>query len=157
MCEACGTGRFCSVSCAESHENHKKYCPVIVSVQEIETEKQIRNSINLLDSEKLPYKLKKKLVSLVGEKPVAKLFLNGVEVEGLWDTGAMVSMVNSDFLRQHFPGVVIRPIQDFIQHDSLKVNAANQTELDLDGVAVLDFGTERENCLFQIPFLVAPS
>ncbi len=90
MCRKCDSGRFCSVSCAEGHENHKQFCPIISSVQQIETSKRLSSSINVTDSEKLPLKLKKKLISLVGEKPLAKLFLDGVEVEGLWDTGAMV-------------------------------------------------------------------
>ena len=104
MCGKCDSGRFCSVPCAQSHENHKKFCEIISSVQAIEHSKQLDlNSINITDSEKLPLKLKKKLISLVGEKPMAKLFLDDVEIEGLWDTGAMVSMISRDFL-QEFSG-----------------------------------------------------
>ena len=103
MCGKCDTGRFCSVLCSQSHENHKKYCEVISSVQHIEHSKHLSvNSINITDSEKLPLKLKKKLISLVGEKPMAKLFLDNVEIEGLWDTGAMVSMISRAFLEENY-------------------------------------------------------
>ena len=156
MCKICDTGQFCSTKCAENHKNHKEFCPIIASVQQIESEKVRRNSIDVVDSEKLPYKLKKKLISLVGVKPVAKLFLNGTEIDGLWDTGAQVSMMSKDFLQLNFPGVEVQPVRDFIQQETLKVKAANQTELELDGIAVLDFGTKSESSLFQIPFLITP-
>ena len=157
MCGKCDTGRFCSVLCAQSHENHNKYCEIISSVQAIEHSKHLSmNSINITDSEKLPLKLKKKLISLVGEKPIAKLFLDNVEIEGLWDTGAMVSMMSRDFLQEHFPGTKIEPLEDFIKHKTLKVNAANQTQLELDGVVVFDFGTEQGKDLFRVPCLVTP-
>ena len=156
MCKICDTGQFCSTNCAEKHKNHKEFCSIIASVQQIESDKVRRNSLDVVDSEKLPYKLKKKLISLVGVKPVAKLFLNGTEIDGLWDTGAQVSMMSKDFLQLNFPGVEVQPVRDFIMQETLKVKAANQTELELDGIAVLDFGTESENSLFQIPFLITP-
>ena len=136
------------------HEDHKKYCQIISSVQQIEYTKQLNNSINVTDAEKLPLKLKKKLISLVGDKPMAKLFLDGVEVEGLWDTGAMVSMLSNDFIQENFPGVEIQPLDEFIQHKTLKVNTANQSQLQLDGVVVLEFGAKQDEGLFRVPFLV---
>ena len=63
MCKICDTGQFCSTKCAENHKNHKEFCSIIASVQQIESEKVRRNSIDVVDSEKLPYKLKKKLIS----------------------------------------------------------------------------------------------
>ena len=62
-------------------------------------------------------KLKKKLISLVGERPVTKVFLDNVAVEGLWDTGAMVSMLSREFVQNNFPGVKIHPVTDFIKND----------------------------------------
>ncbi len=158
-CEVCDSGWFCSKACSQVHvmvhEDHKKYCEIISSVQQIEYSKQLNNCINVTDSEKLPFKLKKKLISLVGEKPMAKLFLDGVEVDGLWDTGAMVSMLDTDFIQENFPGAKIQPIEEFVQHKTLKVNTANQSQLKIDGVVVLEVSTERGGeGLFRVPFLV---
>ena len=138
----------------EEHKDHTYYCPLICGVQEIENTKQLSQGINIVDSEKLPRKLKRKLVNLVGEKPVVKVFLDDVQIEGLWDTGAMVSILSREFLRENFPEAEICPVADFMKNEVLKISAANQTELAIDGVVVLDFGVEKGNPLFQVPFLV---
>ena len=110
--------------------------------------------ICITDSEKLPRKLKRKLISLVGPKPLVKVFLGNMHIEGLWDTGAMVSILSRAFLEENFTGVQVRPVSDFIEHEVLKINTANQAELAIDGVVVLDFGVEEGDPLFQVPFLV---
>ena len=90
----------------------------------------------------------------MGEKPLVNIFLNNWEVEGLWDTGSMISLMNKNYVEEHFPGVEIHSVADFIQNDSLKLTAANQTELSVDGVVVLNFGVEKDHNLFQVPFIV---
>ena len=70
------------------------WCPWIVKLEEVETEKRRRTEINMVDSEKLPYKMKLRLVKLVGERPLVNIHLNGKKIQGLWDTGAMISLMN---------------------------------------------------------------
>ena len=140
----------------QAHENHSQYCALICSVQQIENTKQLSRGICITDSEKLPRKLKKKLINLVGLKPLVKVFLEDDLIEGLWDTGAMVSILSRSFAKENFPGVEVRPVSDFLGHEILKINTANQAELPIDGVAVMDFGVEKGNPLFQVPFLVTP-
>ena len=153
-CQQCDSGQYCSETCLQAHENHSKYCALICSVQQIETTKQLSKGICITDSEKLPRKLKRKLISLVGPKPLVKVFLGNMHIEGLWDTGAMVSILSRAFLEENFTGVQVRPVSDFIEHEVLKINTANQAELAIDGVVVLDFGVEEGDPLFQVPFLV---
>ena len=153
-CVKCGCGKYCSHECMVSHKYHAELCEAICSLEEIEKEKLRKTEIFVSDSEKLPYKLKRNLISLVGERPLVKIYLNGVLTEGLWDTGAMISLMNKDFLEEHFPGVPMYSISDFIDNDSLKLTAANQTELGVEGVVVLTFGVEERKDLFQIPFVV---
>ena len=114
--------------------------------------KRMKNEIRVSDAEKLP--LKMKLIRLVGERPLVNIFLNNRELEGLWDTGSMISLINKDFLEDHFPGVEMYSVADFMENDSLKLTTANQTELCVDGVVVLNFGIENDRELFQVPFLV---
>ena len=94
----------------EAHENHQKYCAAICMLEEIEWEKKKKALVCGVDTEKLPLKLKKKLVKLVGERPILKCLLNGEKVEGLWDTGAMVSLLNKIFVDEHFPDAKIEPV-----------------------------------------------
>ena len=72
-------------------------------MEKMETEKRIAGEIFSVDSEKLPYKMKKKLIRLVGERPVVNIFLDNMGLNGLWDTGAMVSVMSSQFLKDNFP------------------------------------------------------
>ena len=109
----------------------------------------------MADTERLSLRLKKKLISLVGEKPVVSVLLNGEKVDGLWDTGAQVSVINKKLVQELFPGIKIHAVEDFIKNDQkLKILSANQSEMAIDGVVVLDFGIENDTSLFQVPFLV---
>ena len=154
-CEKCHSGRYCSETCLEAHPNHEQYCAAICSLQEFESQKCLKKSFCVADSEKLPLKLKKKLVSLVGEKPLVSVKLNGESVYGLWDTGAQVTMINRKLAQEIFPGVKIQSVEEFLKNDQkLKILSANQSELNIDGVMIVDFGTENDDGLFQVPFLV---
>ena len=76
-----------------------------------------------------------------------KIFLNGEETQGLWDTGAMISLMNEKFLRENFPDAKILSISEFTG-DEFTLTAANKSELDVQGVAVLDFGVTSSQTLF---------
>ena len=60
----------------------------------------MKTEINMIDAEKLPLNMKLKLVKLVGERPVVNIYLNDKKVKGLWDTGAMISLMNRKFLKK---------------------------------------------------------
>ena len=60
------------------------WCPWITQLEEHETTKRMKSEVNMVDSEKLPLPLKRKLVKLVGEKPLVMVKLNGRETKGLW-------------------------------------------------------------------------
>ena len=153
-CEKCSCGRYCSVECMSKHENHTAYCPVICSLEKHEIEKRIATEIFSIDTEKLPYKMKMKLIGLVGERPVVDIMLNNTWVKGLWDTGAMVSVINEVYLKEQFGDVEIRPVEEIIGNQNLSVKVANQGSLSIKGVAILDFGVNKDEPLFQVPILV---
>ena len=90
-CEKCGCGCYCSEQCMVKHKNHAIFCSAICSLEEVENQKRMKREIHVSDSEKLPFKMKRNLVRLVGERPLVNVFLNGVHVQGLWDTGAMIN------------------------------------------------------------------
>ena len=152
-CPKCGCGSYCSKECMELDGIHAMWCPWICKLEAYETQKRMKTEINLVNSEKLPYKMKRQLVKLVGERPLVNIYLGGKKVIGLWDTGAMISLMNDKFLEENFPDVEIHPIADFTGKD-LTLTAANKSVIDITGVVILDFGVEEGEKLFRIPFLV---
>ena len=152
-CSKCSCGKYCSTACLDSHGNHAQYCPWICSLESLETEKRMKNEIFVTDADKLPYKMKLQLVKLVGARPLVNVQLNGKRVQGLWDTGAMISLINEKLLQELFPDIKRHTIRDFTGED-FKVTVANKSVMDVNGVVVLDFGVDSSNTLFQVPFLV---
>ena len=153
-CDKCSCGKYCSLQCRGKHKEHSEYCSSICSLEKMETEKRIAGEIFSVYSEKLPYKMKKKLIRLVGERPVVNIFLDNVGLNGLWDTGAMVSVMSSQFLKDNFPNVEVRPLEEIVGKRGLEVNVANQGALSIKGVAIMEFGVEEGQGLFKIPFLI---
>ena len=152
-CSTCSCGKYCSENCMEKHESHSEYCPWISQLEKLETVKRMKKEIFNVNTEKLPYKMKLELIRIVGEKPIVNVFLNGTETKGLWDTGAMISLVNNSFLQQNFPDVKVHALSEFMK-GAPTLTAANQSEIGVDGVAILDFGVDESQKLFQVPFLV---
>ena len=153
FCSKCSCGTYCSESCLKKHEEHSEYCQWIIQLENLETTKRMRNEINVMDAEKLPYKMKLELVRLVGEKPMVTVKLNGSKVKGLWDTGAMISLMNKEYLSKTFPDVKVHALEEFVK-GTLTLTAANKSEIGVDGVVVLDFGIGDKDRLFQVPFLI---
>ena len=111
------------------------WCPRICRLTEHENQKKMKAEINMVDTNKLPYKMKLQLVKLVGERPLVCIFLNGKKVKGLWDTGAMVSLINRAYLQRNHPDVAIHSISEFMGQ-GLTLSAANNGEINIDGVAL---------------------
>ena len=93
-CSKCQCGSYCSSECMELDGIHAMWCVWICRLQMYETEKKTRHEINMVDAGKLPYKMKLNLVRLVGERPMVNIYLDGKKIQGLWDTGAMISLIN---------------------------------------------------------------
>ena len=152
-CSKCLCGKYCSLGCLDSHSNHAEFCPWICELKQLETEKRMKSEIFVTDSNKLPNKMKLQLVKLVGERPLVNVRLNGKGIRGLWDTGAMISLINENLLQELFPGIKIYSIYEFTG-ENFTVTVANKSVMSVKGVAVLDFGVEGSEDLFQVPFLV---
>ena len=91
---------------------------------------------------------------MVGERPLVNFYLNEIKVEGLWDTGAMISLVDTSFIENNFPDVKLHSVADFLGNEELMLTVANKNELSVKGVVILNFGIEESRNMFQIPFLV---
>ena len=97
-----------------------------------------------------------KVANLVGEKCLVNCFLNGRQLEVLWDTGAQVSIMTNDFLNAKFPDVKKRDISELLD-SPLEINAANGTAIPYTGWAELEFrllSSGREETTVMVPFLI---
>ena len=157
QCDVCESGCYCSAACAESHKpDHQLLCSSIVSLKEYEDakEKYRQRMESSKTKSPLSYKLNQKIISLIGERPVLKATLDGVQRDCLWDTGSMVSMISEPMLLEMFPDKTMYTVNEFIEngYGSLNLSAANNTKVPVEGVVLLDFNAGDES--FQIPFLV---
>ena len=100
-------------------------------------------------------KSKKRFINLVGQKPMLNCFLNGKNFQVLWDTGSMVSVVDKAWVVQHFPEGKLLSIEEVLGENKLQIRAANNTDISLTGVMLLEFSLNQNLLGFTIPFLVS--
>ena len=84
----------------------------------------MKSEIFVTDSNKLPHKMKLQLVKLVGERPLVNVRLNGKGIRGLWDTGAMISLINENLLQELF----LLGSQDLAEHRLIYQDHYEQAE-----------------------------
>ena len=126
---------------------------MIVELERIEKEKFYRNKT--VRQNQINSKLRLKMLKLIGNKPKVRCRLDGMCTKMLWDTGSMVSLVDKAWVNQHFPEKMILPVADFLERDDLKLCAANNSEIQFEGVLLLNFGVSEGEDKFEVPFLVS--
>ena len=153
-CSRCKMTLYCSKKCQKAHhEYHKDYCEMIVDLKKIQTEKWFRNFT--VREKQVDDKTRKRLLKLVGNKPLVTCYFNGKKFDVLWDTGSMVTLVGRRWLRENFPDLQISSVAEFLEEKELTLQAANSTQIKFDGVALLDFQLDGGGEGFVVPVLVA--
>ena len=156
VCGGCKSVRYCSVICQMSHRSHHgQYCSHIPELLKLETDKLyarcLKQSVRQVQYD---MSAQRKMVKLVGEKPMLKCYYGGRAVKVLWDTGSMVSMVDRQWLDEHFPGEKVYSVEEFLGR-KLHLQAANATTIKFDGVVILDFSLKEGEEGFMVPVLVS--
>ena len=152
-CKSCKGGLYCSRKCRDAHTAiHKDLCGHITELEKIEDRKRSISAFSVREENQVKLKLKNRLVQLVGEKPMLRCTLNGKDSEALWDTGAMVCMVDGRWLSSMDPECNILSVESFLEGDNLHLCAANNTNVNIEGVAMLKFGLGPLEV--PVPFLV---
>ena len=157
-CGQCRAVNYCSRKCQKHHwKDHQKICDAIhnlSSQQQKEVEMKGQYQAQLTPNEQ------RKLVSLIGEQTIVKLFLNNQykskHVDILWDTGANISLISKDYLYYLFPNIVIRNLEDILSEaDKLHVKWGNQQDVPYEGYAELEvsFSSNMDKNVL-VPFLV---
>lgn len=147
-CRKCKSGCYCSRECCEEHGfKHGNLCTAIQDLENLDHQKK---TVSVRETNQVF--IKNKLVRLVGEKPILNCLLDGKSHNVLWDTGSMVSLVDEAWLRVNFPDVSILSIHEFLEGDNLQLCAANNTNVSVEGVAVIEFGLSKDFVVL-VPFL----
>ena len=128
---------------------------MIADVKQMETEKWFKDFT--VREKQVDDKIQKRLLKLVGNKPMVKCRFNGKKFDVLWDTGSMVTLVGRRWLRKHFPDIHVFSVSEFLEDKELTLQAANSTTIKYDGVALLEFQLEDGGEGFVVPVLVASS
>ena len=131
-CVGCHVVGYCSKSCQQQDwAQHKQLC---IPIQTLGN----KNSVMSVDFKELKGnqainpKCCKKLTKLVGDKCLVPLHLEGEFYKVLWDTGAQVSLVNSDWLSEHFPKKEVKSLEELVE-SSLVVKSASGNVIGLRG------------------------
>ena len=152
-CGKCKLTSYCSGKCQKSHVSyHAAYCSAISDLQKLEKEKLYRDYS--VHQKQIDFRTKKKILKLVGDKPMLTCSLDGEKYEVLWDTGSMISLVDRRWLKKNFPDKKIISVDEFLGNEELHVRAANSTEIEFDGVVLLNFSLGKGDG-FVIPVIVS--
>ncbi|XP_077340604.1 uncharacterized protein LOC143984182 [Lithobates pipiens] len=101
---------------------------------------------------------KQHVAQLIGGKCLLSCRMNGVPVDMLMDTGALVSIVGKAWLEKFLPSVSIRHIQDLLCDDNLSITAANGSIIPFIGwiEVCLEFESSGHgNLAIYVPMLVS--
>ena len=94
-----------------------------------------------------------KITNLVGNRCTVNCLLEGKTAQALWDTGAQVSLVSKQFLREMFPDTEIKDISELIEAE-LNITTVNGEAIPYVGWVQLNFQLSQGQPLLQVPFLV---
>ena len=99
------------------------------------------------------------IVKLVGQKCTVNVKLEDKSLQGLWDTGAQVSILSLDTVKKHFPTKTIRKIEELLEEtEEIKLVAANGTPIPYEGWIELEMKLLSDSIdgkeSIQVPFLV---
>jgi len=159
-CSRCKTVHYCSVQCQTQHwPHHKKLCKAINS---IENRKYTVNNVTLGDSSDdhvfqshITPKNQVRITQLVGNKCSINCRFNEKSVTALWDTGAQVSIVSEDFLKEHLPFKEVKEIGQLLGVQTISLQAANGTSIPYSGWVEINVkldGADTQELV--VPFLV---
>ena len=156
QCSGCKAVRYCSKACQADHwKEHTTLCQAISTLADQNYRKDRERSQTFVCH--LSPQEHAQVICLVGRKCIVKCLLNGDETEALWDTGAQVSIIPSNWVRKSYPGSDVRNIAELLGMAGLDLKTANGTGLPYKGWGELTFSLAEENSQrsLQVPFLVA--
>lgn len=116
--------------------------------------KRAEESIGCYTSHVTP-RIHARLVDLVGEKCMIDCQLNDLYCKFLYDTGAQVSLISSNWLHRHLQNVKIHPVKELLDEHEIVLKIATDNDIPFKAYVPVRFWlpTRKETDLI-IPFLV---
>ena len=147
----CKAMKYCSRACQKKHwADHKVLCTAVLHLLN-KANKPLDPNDSTFVSHLTPQQ-HARVVGLVGKQCTVNREINGHSVELLWDTGAQVSIVCNEFLK-NFLGVVVKDISELLD-TKLNLTAANCSEMRYIGWVELNFRLSSCTHELKVPFLV---
>jgi len=121
QCSSCKESLYCSKTCQKQNwAEHKRNCTHLPSASEN------ANTPPPLARVGHPHKV----TSLVGRQCLVQCYLNGHQLQVLWDTGSQVSIIDERWKEEYFPTTRLRNVLEILDSsDDLTLTAANGTEM----------------------------
>ena len=143
-CGNCKATKYCSKRCQKEHfSHHSKYCSAISDLAEFELKKLYND--HSVREQQVDGKTRTKMLKLIGEKPMLNCTLDNTDVEVLWDTGSMISLVDTKWVKKYFPNKELHSVQDFLENEVLQIRAANSTVITFEGVLLFEFSLRNDS------------
>lgn len=96
-----------------------------------------------------------KVAKLIGQRCMVSCFINGVKTDVLWDTGAQVSLIPHNWVKENLSGVQLKPISD-IMDGNFQLRAANGTDIPYTGWLELELCLNgKSKNIISMPMLVS--
>ena len=158
ICSKCKTVCYCTKKCQKEHwKSHQPLCDAIVGMTAKETEEERQWFDKGQYISHLTPKQHDTVVNLVGNRCIVKCLMNDIPTTALWDTGAQVSIISHEWVKENLGDITIKPLKELIGCTNLELKAANGTSIPYLGWIELSFrldrsGSDRYVC---VPILVA--
>ena len=153
--KACNLVYFCDGDCkSKSWKQHQILCKSIITLQKEQRDKVLRAGTY---SSVLSVKDEAKLASLVGESCLIDCQLNGQVTSLLLDTGAQVSIIDIEDLKNYHSNTVVRSLDEILDDcDSFRVQWGNTADIPFTGWGdmIVTIGEESNWGSEHVPFLV---
>ena len=159
MCGGCLNVQYCGKDCQKRDWSyHRPLC------EAMQHHKFLYNagSRGLGDSNDQGYishitpKEREKISKLVGSKCIVTVIMNKVRVEALFDTGAQVSIIDTQQLLEYFPDIQVQDVKNlFPEGRELELMTANGSKLPYKGWVKVDFQLSyNDKDSIEVPMLV---
>ena len=154
VCAGCKSAHYCGEQCQKAGwKGHKLLCSTISSLSRERGEK-IDEMCSFISH--VTPKVHQKLVQLVGERCIIQCKIGGRDEEGLWDTGAQVSLVSLNWLSSFADPPEVNSLESLIGAN-ITLSGASGKSIPYVGFVYLPVQLKGQDEALDVPFLVTDS